>query len=83
MKNRLKNIKALLLLAVVLVMGLVVGVAHADSTNTVLSTLITPVSPEDNTTIDQRVAARKSTYKAQLANLDTASLASKCILARS
>jgi len=83
MKNYLLKPKNCLLFGVLLTICLTAGVAHADTTNTVLSTLITPTSPEATTTIDQRVATRKATYKSQLSGLDTTALASKCTLAQS
>lgn len=55
-------------------------VATADSTNTVLSGLITPPSQEDTTTIDQRMSARR--VKVQLSAVDKANIVAKCSLAQ-
>jgi len=60
---------------------LLVGIVKADS-GAVLSTLVTPQSPEDTTTIDQRLSARKVTYKSQLSAGQMASIAAKCTLAQ-
>ncbi len=83
MKKILKNHKPVLFLALILCLGFSGRLVHADTTNTVLSTLITPSSPEDSTTIDQRIAQRKTTYKAQLVAVNAAQVASKCSLAQS
>jgi hypothetical protein len=79
MKNTLK-IAALSLLCLVIVGGLVFKAARADTTNTVLSNLITPSSDEDSTTLEQRLAARRP--KVQLSAADKASIAAKCSLAQ-
>lgn len=79
MKTVLKKIAPSLLCAIV-VMVVVLNVAYADTTNTVLSSLITPTSPEDSTTLDQRLAARRA--KVQLSAADKASIAAKCSLAQ-
>ncbi|MDB5161063.1 MAG: hypothetical protein JWO96_443 [Candidatus Saccharibacteria bacterium] len=67
--------------AVLLSAAILAGSAHAD-TNAVLATLVTPASPEDTTTIDQRLAARKIAYKDQLPSDQNASIAAKCTLAQ-
>jgi hypothetical protein len=79
MKNTLK-ISGFSLLFMLLFFGVVFKMAKADTTNTVLSNLITPSSQEDSTTIDQRLAARRP--KVQLSATDKASIAAKCSLAQ-
>jgi hypothetical protein len=80
MKNLLKKSIPSLLSAAIICMTFF-SVAKADSTNTVLSGLITPPSQEANTTIDQRMAARHP--KVQLSAADKADIAAKCSLAQS
>jgi hypothetical protein len=79
MKNTLK-IAALSLLCLTLLCGVVFQVARADTTNTVLSNLISAGSDEDSTTLEQRLAARRP--KVQLSAADKASIAAKCSLAQ-
>lgn len=79
MKNVLQ--KSLLSLVIVIAISTVFfGMAKADSTNTVLSGLITPSAQEDSTTQDQRLSARRA--KVQLSAADKASITSKCALAQ-
>lgn len=59
------------------------GIARADSTPVVLANLQIPTSPEDTSSIDQRVAARIASYKVSLTASEKASLISKCVLAQS
>jgi len=80
MKKPLKKIGPSLLCAVLLA-TVFFSVAKADTTNTVLSGLITPPSQEASTTIDQRLAARRP--KVQLSADDKAAIAAKCSLAQS
>src|SRR5665213_2613193 len=79
MKNSLKNI-APVFLGVCALCLCFFSVARADTTNTVLSGLITPQSQEGTTTIDERMSARRA--KVQLSATDKASIASKCSLAQ-
>jgi molybdopterin converting factor small subunit len=69
------------LLSIIVLSGLFFGVARADTTNTVLSGLITPPSQEATTTMEQRLAARRP--KVQLSAADKANIAAKCSLAQS
>lgn len=79
MKNKFKKILPVFLASYTL--GIVcLGVVRADTTNTVLSGLITPPSQEADTTIDQRLAARR--VKVQLSAADKANIAAKCSLAQ-
>lgn len=55
------------------------GIAQA---GTAPVALVTPDSPEDITTIDQRLAARKVAYKAQVADAEAGNLSTKCTLAQ-
>ena len=79
MKNGLKKTLFSLLSAAV-VFTVFFSVAKAETTNTVLSGLITPTSQEDTTTMEQRLAARRA--KVQLSAADKVSIASKCSLAQ-
>lgn len=79
MKNVLAKI-APSLLSIAVVVAIIFRVAYADTTNTVLSSLITPSSPEDTTTLDQRLSARRA--KVQLSASDRANIAAKCSLAQ-
>lgn len=79
MKNLPKKIVPGLLCSLVLA-SCFASVARADTTNTVLSGLITPPSQEANTTLDQRLAARRG--KVQLSAADKANIAAKCSLAQ-
>ncbi|HVO86613.1 MAG TPA: hypothetical protein VMT23_02675 [Candidatus Binatia bacterium] len=83
MKNWLKKNNWAIVFSTLLVVLASAGVAHADTTNTVLSTLITPQSPEATTSIDQRLASRETAYKSQLAGVDKTVIATKCKLAQS
>jgi hypothetical protein len=67
-------------LAALLLIG--VGVARADN-GEVLANLVVPPSREDTTTIDQRLADLKNTYKAQLPAANNANIVAKCTLAQS
>jgi hypothetical protein len=71
---------ALGLLSVAAVFAVSFSVARAETTNTVLSSLITPPGQEDTTTIDQRMAARRP--KVQLSAADKLAIAGKCQLAQ-
>jgi hypothetical protein len=82
MKNRYLKYKIVAFFSVCLCLGWI-GHARADTSNTVLSNLITPNSPEDTTTIEQRLSQRKATYKSQLALTNNPSVAAKCELAQS
>jgi len=79
MKNVLKK-SGISILSVAAVFAVLFNVVQAESTNTVLSSLITPTSQEDSTTIDQRLAARRP--KVQLSAADKAKIAAKCDLAQ-
>jgi hypothetical protein len=79
MKNVLKK-TTISFLSVAAAFAVFLNVARAETTNTVLSSLITPTSQEDSTTIDQRLAARRP--KVQLSAADKASIAAKCSLAQ-
>jgi len=83
MKNFLAKYTASLLLGAIISVVVVFSVVRAASPATVLSTLETPTSPEDISTIEQRLAARKATFKLQLSAADKASLVSKCVLSQS
>lgn len=80
MKNILKKLGPSLLCAA-LVGAVFLNVARADTTNTVLSGLITPPSQEASTTMDERLAARRP--KVQLTAADKANISAKCSLAQS
>jgi len=69
-------------IAVIAVLVLVVGIVRAD-TGEVLANLVVPASPEDTSTLEQRLAARKTTYKSMLPASANASIAAKCVLAQS
>ena len=79
MKNVLKR-TVISLLSIAAVFAVFLNVARAETTNTVLSSLITPNSQEDSTTIDERLAARRP--KVQLSAADKSSIAAKCSLAQ-
>ena len=79
MKNVLKR-SAISLMCAAAVFAVFLNVARAETTNTVLSSLITPDSQEDSTTIDQRLAARRP--KVQLSAADKQNIAAKCALAQ-
>jgi microcompartment protein CcmL/EutN len=75
-----KSLQIVAACSAVLIIG--VGVARADS-GEVLANLVVPQSPEDTSSIDQRLAIRKDTYKAMLPATANAAIASKCVLAQS
>jgi hypothetical protein len=79
MKNALTKIVPGLL-SVAVIIAVFFSAASAETTNTVLSGLITPTSPEETTTMEQRLSARKA--KVQLSANDKASIAAKCTLAQ-
>ena len=79
MKNSLKKL-APSLLGVIAICLCFFNVARADTTNTVLSGLITPASQEASTTTDERLSARRA--KVQLSAADKANIATKCSLAQ-
>ena len=79
MKNVLKR-TTISLLSVTAVFAVLFNVVNAETTNTVLSSLITPNSQEDSTTIDERMASRRP--KVQLSAADKSSIAAKCSLAQ-
>jgi hypothetical protein len=81
MKNILKQ-KFVAGAAILCCMAALAGVARAD-TSAVLAALVTPASPEDTTTIEQRVTARKTAYKDQLSAAQNTDIAAKCSLAQS
>jgi hypothetical protein len=81
MKNiKQKFLQATAAAATLLLIG--VGVARADH-GEVLANLVVPQSKEDTTTIDQRLAARKLTYKSMLPASANAAIAAKCVLSQS
>jgi chorismate mutase len=79
MKNWLPKLKILTLPLLFFSCLAVAGIAKAD---TVPTNLLTPVSPEDTSTIDQRLAARKVEFKAQITAVDIARLPAKCVLSQ-
>ncbi|MBX4199697.1 hypothetical protein KW789_02280 [Candidatus Saccharibacteria bacterium] len=83
MKNFLAKYTASLLLGAIISMVVVFSVTRAAPAATVLSTLETPTSPEDTSTIEQRLAARKTVFKVQLSAADKSSLIGKCVLSQS
>lgn len=81
----MKNFKHRIILATTaigLVLTLVVG-AHVRADSEVLANLVVPASPEDTSTLEQRLAARKATYKGMLPAAANAAIAAKCGLAQS
>lgn len=59
----------------------VVGVVRADGE--VLANLVVPPSKEDTTTLESRLAARKTAYKSMLPAAANAAIADKCSLSQS
>lgn len=68
------------LLCIAAVFAVFFSVTNAQTTNTVLSGLITPAGTEDTTTMEQRLSARRA--KVQLSAADKATIAAKCGLAQ-
>lgn len=81
MKTLKQKIPWALSLAVIILMT-AVGVVRADN-GAVLANLVVPASPEDTSTIEQRLAARKASFKSMLPVAANASIVAKCSLAQS
>jgi len=83
MKNFLTKYTASLFVGAIVSLMCVFSVAKADAPATVLADLTTPTSLEDTSTIDQRLVARKVTFKVQLSASERTFLVSKCTLSQS
>jgi hypothetical protein len=81
MKKLPSKTKIIICLCLAFIVFASYGVANAQTT--VLANLVIPSSPEDTTTIDQRLATRKTTYKDQLPASANTDIAAKCVLAQS
>lgn len=69
--------------ATLAVLTLVTAVGAVRAEGDVLANLVVPASPEDTSTLDQRLAARKAAYKSMLPAAANAAIATKCSLAQS